>query len=124
MRLPVSRQVNRPRPPGQDEGTALRRARDAVMGAEAAGCDDAWMAEHHVMSYGTCPSAITFAAHAVGAASPRRCRWYRYHPGMTGVPGGITPLIYDRSFTIDASVLMSEVPHTGNGPVRAGPFPV
>src|SRR6059058_5197753 len=55
--------------PGQDDGVALRRARDAVVAAEAAGFDDAWVAEHHFMSYGTCPSAITFAAHALGSTS-------------------------------------------------------
>ncbi|MTD59158.1 LLM class flavin-dependent oxidoreductase [Amycolatopsis pithecellobii] len=55
--------------PGQDDGTALRRARDAVVRAEQAGFDDAWIAEHHFMSYGTCPSAITFAAHALGGTS-------------------------------------------------------
>lgn len=55
--------------PGQDDATALRRARDAVVCAEAAGFDDAWIAEHHFMSYGTCPSAITFAAHALGATT-------------------------------------------------------
>jgi alkanesulfonate monooxygenase SsuD/methylene tetrahydromethanopterin reductase-like flavin-dependent oxidoreductase (luciferase family) len=55
--------------PGQDEGAALRRARDGVVCAEAAGFDDAWMAEHHFTSYGTCPSAITFAAHALGGTS-------------------------------------------------------
>lgn len=55
--------------PGQDDGAALRRARDAVVCAEAAGFDDAWIAEHHFMSYGTCPSAITFAAHALGATT-------------------------------------------------------
>lgn len=38
----------------------------AVIEAEAAGFDDVWMAEHHFMSYGTCPSAITFAANALG----------------------------------------------------------
>jgi alkanesulfonate monooxygenase SsuD/methylene tetrahydromethanopterin reductase-like flavin-dependent oxidoreductase (luciferase family) len=51
---------------GQDDRSALLRARDAVVAAEAAGFDDAWVAEHHFMSYGTCPSAITFAAHALG----------------------------------------------------------
>ena len=39
------------------------------MAAEAAGFDDAWIAEHHFLSYGTCPSAITFAAHALGRTS-------------------------------------------------------
>ena len=54
---------------GQDDRSALLRARDAVVAAEAAGFDDAWVAEHHFMSYGTCPSAITFAAHALGHTS-------------------------------------------------------
>jgi alkanesulfonate monooxygenase SsuD/methylene tetrahydromethanopterin reductase-like flavin-dependent oxidoreductase (luciferase family) len=31
-----------------------------------AGFHDAWVAEHHFMPYGVCPSAITFAAHAAG----------------------------------------------------------
>lgn len=55
--------------PGQGDGAALRRARDVVVSAEEAGFDDAWVAEHHFMSYGTCPSAVTFAAHALGATS-------------------------------------------------------
>lgn len=55
--------------PGQDDGMALRRARDTVACAETAGFDDAWIAEHHFMSYGTCPSAITFAAYALGSTS-------------------------------------------------------
>lgn len=53
--------------PGQDDEEALRRSMDAVQCAEVAGFDDAWIAEHHFMSYGVCPSAITFAAHALGA---------------------------------------------------------
>nr|CEL20464.1 alkanal monooxygenase (luciferase) [Kibdelosporangium sp. MJ126-NF4]CTQ97689.1 alkanal monooxygenase (luciferase) [Kibdelosporangium sp. MJ126-NF4] len=52
--------------PGQDDRDALRRAGDAVGWAEQAGFDDVWIAEHHFMSYGVCPSAITFAAHALG----------------------------------------------------------
>jgi alkanesulfonate monooxygenase SsuD/methylene tetrahydromethanopterin reductase-like flavin-dependent oxidoreductase (luciferase family) len=52
--------------PGQDDLAALTRSADAVLAAEAAGFDDAWIAEHHFMPYGTCPSAITFAAHAAG----------------------------------------------------------
>jgi alkanesulfonate monooxygenase SsuD/methylene tetrahydromethanopterin reductase-like flavin-dependent oxidoreductase (luciferase family) len=55
--------------PGQGDGTALRRAADAVVCAEAAGFDDGWIAEHHFMPYGVCPSAITFAAHALGRTS-------------------------------------------------------
>jgi alkanesulfonate monooxygenase SsuD/methylene tetrahydromethanopterin reductase-like flavin-dependent oxidoreductase (luciferase family) len=52
--------------PGQDDHTALSRSADAVLAAEAAGFDDAWIAEHHFMPYGTCSSATTFAAHAAG----------------------------------------------------------
>ncbi|KAA9153598.1 arylsulfatase [Amycolatopsis acidicola] len=47
------------------------------------------------------------AARYHSASSPRRRRSYRYYPGMTRVPGGITPLIYDRSFTIEAAVDMT-----------------
>lgn len=54
---------------GQDHGDALRRAAEAVVAAEAAGFDEAWIAEHHFLSYGVCPSAVTFAAHALGATS-------------------------------------------------------
>ncbi|WP_329044432.1 LLM class flavin-dependent oxidoreductase [Amycolatopsis sp. NBC_01488] len=52
--------------PGQDDGAALRRSVDAASCAEAAGFDDVWIAEHHFMPYGVCPSAITFAAHVLG----------------------------------------------------------
>jgi alkanesulfonate monooxygenase SsuD/methylene tetrahydromethanopterin reductase-like flavin-dependent oxidoreductase (luciferase family) len=55
--------------PGQDDGTALARSVDAVVAAEAAGFDDAWIAEHHFMPYGVCPSAVTFAAYAAGRTS-------------------------------------------------------
>jgi alkanesulfonate monooxygenase SsuD/methylene tetrahydromethanopterin reductase-like flavin-dependent oxidoreductase (luciferase family) len=51
--------------PGQTDAEALGRATDAVGWAEEAGFDDVWIAEHHFMSYGVCPSAITFAAHAL-----------------------------------------------------------
>jgi alkanesulfonate monooxygenase SsuD/methylene tetrahydromethanopterin reductase-like flavin-dependent oxidoreductase (luciferase family) len=52
--------------PGQDDGDALHRALEAVDVAERAGLDDAWLAEHHFMSYGTCPSALTAAGYALG----------------------------------------------------------
>jgi alkanesulfonate monooxygenase SsuD/methylene tetrahydromethanopterin reductase-like flavin-dependent oxidoreductase (luciferase family) len=55
--------------PGQDDGEALRRSMAAVVCAEAAGFDDAWIAEHHFMPYGVCPSAVTFGAHALGRTS-------------------------------------------------------
>jgi alkanesulfonate monooxygenase SsuD/methylene tetrahydromethanopterin reductase-like flavin-dependent oxidoreductase (luciferase family) len=55
--------------PGQDDGAALLRSVDAVVRAEAAGFDEVWIAEHHFMPYGVCPSAVTFAAHALGLTS-------------------------------------------------------
>lgn len=52
--------------PEQSDGRALARSVEAVRCAESAGFDDAWIAEHHFVPYGVCPSAITFAAHALG----------------------------------------------------------
>lgn len=51
---------------GQSDSDALNRSMAAVQWAEATGFDDAWIAEHHFMPYGVCPSAMTFAAHALG----------------------------------------------------------
>jgi len=53
--------------PGMDDGDALRTAYEAALAAERAGFDDVWLAEHHFMSYGTCPSAVTMAGHILGA---------------------------------------------------------
>ncbi|GAB3497014.1 LLM class flavin-dependent oxidoreductase [Amycolatopsis cihanbeyliensis] len=54
---------------GQDDAAALRRSAEAVVAAERAGFDDVWLAEHHFMPYGVCPSATTFAGHALGRTS-------------------------------------------------------
>ncbi len=52
--------------PGQDAGRVLADAVELVVAAERAGFDDAWIAEHHFMSYGVCPSPTTLAAVAIG----------------------------------------------------------
>ncbi|GAA3002004.1 LLM class flavin-dependent oxidoreductase [Streptosporangium longisporum] len=52
--------------PGREPGQVLRDTVDAVVAAERAGFDDAWIAEHHFMSYGVCPSAATLAGVALG----------------------------------------------------------
>ena len=52
--------------PGVSPEQALRTALDYGIAAEDAGFDDVFMAEHHFMSYGTCPSALTFAALLAG----------------------------------------------------------
>ncbi|MEU6840546.1 LLM class flavin-dependent oxidoreductase [Streptomyces sp. NPDC046716] len=52
--------------PGQGQGEALHRAVRSAEIAEEAGLDTAWLAEHHFVPYGTCPSAITLAALLLG----------------------------------------------------------
>ena len=55
--------------PGRDHGSVLRDTVAAACAAEAAGFDDVWLAEHHFMSYGVCPSATTLAGYVLGATS-------------------------------------------------------
>jgi alkanesulfonate monooxygenase SsuD/methylene tetrahydromethanopterin reductase-like flavin-dependent oxidoreductase (luciferase family) len=52
--------------PGQGQGEALHRVVRATEAAEAAGLDDVWIAEHHFVPYGVCPSAVTLAALLLG----------------------------------------------------------
>ncbi|WP_180687783.1 LLM class flavin-dependent oxidoreductase [Streptomyces gossypiisoli] len=52
--------------PGQGQGEALYRAVRSAEVAEEAGLDSVWLAEHHFVPYGTCPSAITLAALVLG----------------------------------------------------------
>lgn len=53
--------------PGHTNEQALAALPRYAVAAEAAGFDDVFVAEHHFMSYGTCPSAITLAAALLGA---------------------------------------------------------
>ncbi|MFI9807522.1 LLM class flavin-dependent oxidoreductase [Streptomyces sp. NPDC052301] len=52
--------------PGQGPAEALHRAVRSAEVAEEAGLDSAWLAEHHFVPYGTCPSAVTLAALLLG----------------------------------------------------------
>ncbi len=52
--------------PGQSQYEALRRTTGAAEAAEAAGLDSVWLAEHHFVPYGVCPSAVTLAALLLG----------------------------------------------------------
>lgn len=52
--------------PGQDDAQALHRTVRTAEAAEAAGLDAVWLAEHHFMPYGVCPSAVTLAALLLG----------------------------------------------------------
>ena len=55
--------------PGQSDGEVLTATVDAAIAAEKAGFDDVWFAEHHFMTYGICPSAMTLAAFTLGGTS-------------------------------------------------------
>ena len=55
--------------PGQGQGEALHRAVRSAEVSEEAGLDTVWLAEHHFVPYGTCPSAITLAALLLGRTS-------------------------------------------------------
>lgn len=52
--------------PGQDHTAVLERTAAAAVAAEDAGFDGVWLAEHHFMSYGVCPSAVTLAGFVLG----------------------------------------------------------
>src|SRR6478752_2824360 len=52
--------------PGQGQGEALHRAVRSTEVAEESGLDSVWLAEHHFVPYGVCPSATTLAALLLG----------------------------------------------------------
>nr|WSW43640.1 LLM class flavin-dependent oxidoreductase [Streptomyces sp. NBC_01001] len=52
--------------PGQGQGEALHRAVRTAEVAEEAGLHSVWLAEHHFVPYGVCPSAVTLAALLLG----------------------------------------------------------
>jgi alkanesulfonate monooxygenase SsuD/methylene tetrahydromethanopterin reductase-like flavin-dependent oxidoreductase (luciferase family) len=55
--------------PGRSHAEALHAAARYAVAAERAGFDGVWIAEHHFISYGTCPSALAFAAFVLGRTS-------------------------------------------------------
>ena len=55
--------------PGVSAGQALRHAVDYAVAAEHVGFDGVWIAEHHFIPYGACPSALAFAGHLLGRTS-------------------------------------------------------
>ncbi|MFJ2906671.1 MULTISPECIES: LLM class flavin-dependent oxidoreductase [unclassified Streptomyces] len=67
--------------PGQGQGEALHRAVRSAEVAEEAGLDAVWLAEHHFVPYGTCPSALTLAALLLG-----RTRRIRVGTAVTVLP--------------------------------------
>ncbi|GGT33565.1 LLM class flavin-dependent oxidoreductase [Streptomyces purpureus] len=67
--------------PGQGQGEALHRAVRTAEVAEEAGLDSVWLAEHHFVPYGVCPSAVTLAALLLG-----RTRRIRVGTAVTVLP--------------------------------------
>ena len=58
---------------------------EAALAAEHAGLASAWIAEHHFISYGVCPSAVAFAANILGrtgriTVGPAVCMLSNRHP--------------------------------------------
>src|SRR5699024_9021263 len=51
------------------------------------------------------------AARYHSASSPRRRRHFRFHRGTDRIPAGVTPLIYDRSYRIAATVSTGDDDH-------------
>lgn len=58
--------------PGVSHAQALSDALRYALAAEAAGFDGVWIAEHHFLRYGTCPSALAFAAFLLGRTTKLR----------------------------------------------------
>lgn len=58
--------------PGQDDRQVLGTALDLATRAEELGFDDLWTTEHHFISYGVNPSALTLAAHLLGRTARMR----------------------------------------------------
>jgi alkanesulfonate monooxygenase SsuD/methylene tetrahydromethanopterin reductase-like flavin-dependent oxidoreductase (luciferase family) len=52
--------------PGADHAATLRLVAEYAQAAEAAGFDGVWLAEHHFLTYGLCPSAVTLAGYLLG----------------------------------------------------------
>ncbi len=52
--------------PGQSQREPLHRAVRTAEVAESSGLDSVWLAEHHFVPYGVCPSAVTLAALLLG----------------------------------------------------------
>ncbi|MDD9378944.1 LLM class flavin-dependent oxidoreductase [Streptomyces sp. ZAF1911] len=91
--------------PGQGQGEALHRAVRTAEVAEEAGLDSVWLAEHHFVPYGVCPSAVTLAALMLGRT--RRLRvgtavsvLPNTHPVALGEQAALLHLASEGRFTL------------------------
>jgi alkanesulfonate monooxygenase SsuD/methylene tetrahydromethanopterin reductase-like flavin-dependent oxidoreductase (luciferase family) len=58
--------------PATTHAQALTHALHYALAAEEAGFDGVWIAEHHFLAYGTCPSALGFAGYLLGRTTRLR----------------------------------------------------
>ncbi|MEU1088117.1 LLM class flavin-dependent oxidoreductase [Streptomyces sp. NPDC005576] len=91
--------------PGQGQGEALHRAIRTAEVAEESGLDSVWLAEHHFVPYGVCPSAVTLAALLLGRT--RRIRvgtavsvLPTQHPVALGEQAALLHLTTDGRFSL------------------------
>ncbi|WP_371617942.1 LLM class flavin-dependent oxidoreductase [Streptomyces sp. NBC_00454] len=91
--------------PGQGQGEVLHRSVRTAEVAEEAGLDSVWVAEHHFVPYGVCPSAVTLAALMLGRT--RRLRvgtavsvLPSTHPVALGEQAALLHLTSDGRFTL------------------------
>ena len=91
--------------PGQGQAEALHRATRSAEVAEEAGLDSVWLAEHHFVPYGVCPSATTLAALLLGRT--RRIRvgtavsvLPSWHPVALGEQAALLHLTTGGRFTL------------------------
>ncbi|MGP4006151.1 LLM class flavin-dependent oxidoreductase [Streptomyces sp. 4N124] len=99
--------------PGQGQGEALHRAVRSAEVAEEAGLDAVWLAEHHFVPYGTCPSAITLAALLLG----------RTHRLRVGTAVSVLPTVHPVALGEQAALLhMTSGGRFSLGVGRGGPW--
>ncbi|RDG37536.1 LLM class flavin-dependent oxidoreductase [Streptomyces corynorhini] len=91
--------------PGQGQGEALHRAVRTTELAEESGLDSVWLAEHHFVPYGVCPSAVTLAGLLLGRT--RRIRvgtavsvLPNVHPVALGEQAALLHLLSGGRFTL------------------------
>ncbi|WP_299529088.1 LLM class flavin-dependent oxidoreductase [uncultured Streptomyces sp.] len=91
--------------PGQGQAEALHRAVRSAEVAEASGLDAVWLAEHHFVPYGVCPSAVTLAALLLGRTRTVRVGTAvsvlpNHHPVALGEQAALLHLTSGGRFTL------------------------
>ncbi|MFJ9028156.1 LLM class flavin-dependent oxidoreductase [Streptomyces sp. NPDC102274] len=91
--------------PGQGQGEALHRAVRTTELVEESGLDSVWLAEHHFVPYGVCPSAVTLAGVLLGRTHHIRVGTAvsvlpNVHPVALGEQAALLHLVSGGRFTL------------------------